>query len=82
MLSALGAVGGCINELPCNGGVAKAKGGRQNGGARDVLVAVILRFRCSDIQCDAAGIVGNPGGNGLISEQSITGIDLSDTVIC
>jgi hypothetical protein len=24
---------GCINELPCNGGIAKTKGGRQNGGA-------------------------------------------------
>ena len=63
--------GGCINELPCNGGVAKTEGGWQNGGTRDVLVAIILRFRCSDIQSDAASIVGNLGSNWFnINSQS------------
>ncbi len=65
MLSALGAVRGCISELPCNGGVAKTKGGRQNGGTRNILVTVILRFRCGKGQSDAAGIVCNLGGNRL-----------------
>jgi hypothetical protein len=71
-----------IGKLPCNGGVAKAKGGRQNGGTRNILVTVILRFWCSDIQSDAARVVCNLGGNWINLEQSITGTDLSDTVIC
>ncbi len=65
-LNTLGAsrcVARLISKLPCNGGIAKAKGRWQNGGTRDVLVAVILRFRCGDSQCDAASIVGNFGGN-------------------
>ncbi len=65
MLSALGAVGGSINKLPCNGGITKTKGGRQIGSAHDVLVAIILRFRCSDIQSNAASIVCNLGSNWL-----------------
>jgi hypothetical protein len=55
----LGAVRGCINKLPCNGGIAKAKGGRQNGGTRNILVAVILRFWCCKTQSDAARVIGN-----------------------
>jgi hypothetical protein len=83
LLSALVAVGGSINELPCNGGIAKTKGGRQNGGSRDVLVAVVLRFWCGKSQSDAARVVCNLGGNWLESvEQSITGADLSDTIMC
>jgi hypothetical protein len=74
---------GTINELPCNGGIAKAKGGWQNGGTRDVLVAVILRFWCGDIQSNTASIVGNLGSDWInLVEQSITGTDLSDTIMC
>ena len=64
LLSA-GAVGGCINELPSNGGVAKTKGGRQNGGTRDVLVAVVLRFGAVIVRSDATSVVSNFGGNWL-----------------
>ena len=63
MLSALGAVGGSINKLPCNGGVAKTKSRWQHGGTRDILVAVVFSFRCSNIQSDAASVIRNLGGN-------------------
>jgi hypothetical protein len=75
-------VASTIGKFPCNGGVAKAKGGRQISSARDVLVAIILRFWCSDIQSNTASVVGNLGSNWFNMEQSITGADLSDTVIC
>jgi hypothetical protein len=65
VLSALAAVGSTINKLPCNGGVTETKGGRQNGGTRDVLVAVVLRFWCGDSQSDAARVVANLGSNWL-----------------
>ena len=83
LLSALAAVGGCINELPSNGGIAKAKGRWQNGSAYNILIAVVLRCRGSDIQSDTTGVVGNLSSNWInLVEQSITGADLSDTVIC
>jgi hypothetical protein len=84
-LDALGAsrcVASTIGKIPCNSGIAKTKGGRQNRQYLHVLVAVVLRFWCGNSQSDAASIVGNFGSNWLNCEQSITGTDLSDTVIC
>jgi hypothetical protein len=82
-LGASGCVARIISKFPNNGGVAKAKGGRQNGGAYVMSLsqlslafgAVIVRAIRQELSVISAVI-------GLILEQSITGADLSDTVIC
>ncbi len=64
-LSASHCIARLISKLPSNGGITDTKGRRQNGGTRDFLVAVILRFWCSKGQSNTTSIVCNLGSDWL-----------------